>query len=183
MIKIKKEEVKEIFKIIKFNYPNFEIKEGMASMWAEVMSEYSYEDVKKKLEEHLAEDRFQKQPPTAYLLVKGLPKIRDRVDFTKDTIFCRFCNKAFNSEEEHDKHYDRCSSIHYLIRENKKWFNRVIDKKFLWQLSDEEFEERYNKMLKFIMEHTTDERERTRISYIFNPPNEEQAKEFLKGGI
>ena len=174
-----KEQTKQLLKLIKYNYPDFEMKEGMASMWASIMCKYSYEDVKRKLEEHMAEDRFQKQPPTAYLLVKGLPKVKDRIDFTKDTIFCRFCNKAFNDKEEHDKHYDKCSSIEYLIRENKKWFNRIIDRKFLWQLSDEEFEDRYNKMLKYIMEHTNDENERKRISFIFNPPSEQEAREFL----
>lgn len=174
-------ETMQILNLIKFNYPNFEIKEGMPEMWFDVLMEYSFEDVKMKLEEHLSEDRFQKQPPTAYLLVKGLPKIRDRIDFTKDTFYCDICNRPFNNQEELKIHRDKCSSIRYLIKQNKKWFNRNIDKKFLWNLSDEEFDERYNKMLKYIMEHTTDENERTRIGYIFNKPSEEEALKFLKG--
>jgi len=180
---MKKEETKELLKLIKYNYPSFDVKEGMVTMWSQIMSEYSYDDVKHALEVYMADDRFQKQPPTAYLLVKGLPKVRDRIDFTKDTFYCRHCGKAFNDMEEHDKHFDKCSSIQYLIRENKKWFNRIIDRKFLWQLSDEEFEERYNKMLKFIMEHTKDEHERQRIKYYFNKPSEEEAKEFLSKGV
>ena len=176
-----KEETKELIKLIKYNYPSLEVKEGMISMWAQIMSEYEFDDVKHSLEVYMADDRFQKQPPTAYLLVKGLPKIGDRIDFTKDTFYCRHCGKAFNDLDEHDRHFEKCSSIQYLIRENKKWFNRIIDRRSLWQLSDDEFEERYNKMLKYIMEHTTDDREKQRIKYIFNPPSEQEAKEFLAG--
>ena len=176
-----KEQTKDLLKLIKYNYPDFEMKEGMATMWAQVMSEYSYEDVKHALEVYMAEDRFQKQPPTAYLLVKGLPKVKDRIDFTKDTIYCDICRRAFNDRDELDKHFDRCSSTRYVIKQTKKWFNRDIDKGFLWKLSDEEFEERYNKLLRYIMEHTEDEKEKMRIGFIFNPPSEEEASAFLAG--
>ena len=42
-----------------------------------------------------------------------------------------------------------------------------------------DFEEYYNTILKYVMNHTTDASEKTRIGFIFNPPSEEKAKEFL----
>ena len=178
-----KEQVTEIINFISDSYKYFEPTEILIEAWQEELYQYDYEQVKNSLKSYMAEDRFQSQPPTIYMLVKNLPKIYDKIDFTKDTFYCDICNKAYNDLDQLEKHRDKCSSIRYVIKQNKKWFNRTIDKKFLWQLSDEEFEERYNKLLKYIMEHTTDENEKTRIGYIFNPPSAEEAREFLKGGI
>ena len=47
-------------------------------------------------------------------------------------------------------------------------------------MSEEEFNERYNKLLYYIYEHTENESERTRIGFIFNPPSKEKAKDFLE---
>lgn len=169
----------EIIKFISENYKYFEPTDGLIKSWQEELSQYDYEQVKTSLKGYMSEDRFQNQPPTIYMLVKNLPKVKDKIDFTKDTIYCDICRKAFNDRDELNKHFDRCSSTRYVIRQTKKWFNRDIDKKFLWSLNDEEFNERYDKLLRYIMEHTTDENERKRISFIFNPPSEQEAREFL----
>lgn len=177
-----KKEVMDLLDFIHTFYKDFEVNQDIISAWHNIMCEYDFNDVKREVEKFMAEDRYQKQLPTAYMLIKGLPKVKEKVDVQEGVkIYCDICNRPFNNQEELKIHRDKCSSIRYLIKQNKKWFNRNIDKKFLWNLSDEEFDERYNKMLKYIMEHTTDENERTRIGYIFNKPSEEEALKFLKG--
>ena len=47
-------------------------------------------------------------------------------------------------------------------------------------MSDEEFQERYCKLLHWIQNHTQNESEKTRIEFIFNPPKKERAKSFLE---
>ena len=62
-----------------------------------------------------------------------------------------------------------------------KWFNKDVNKKELYELEENEFQKRYDDLLKYIMEHTTDEKEKQRIGFIFNPPTpEEVAKYFSK---
>ena len=177
-----KKETIELLNFIHTFYKDFEIREDIISAWYNIMCEYDFNDVKREVEKFMAEDRYQKQLPTAYMLIKGLPKVKEKVDVQDGVkIYCNICNRPFNSHEELDKHFDRCSSIRYVIKQSKKWFKKDIDKGFLWGLNDEEFEERYNKLLKYIMEHTEDENERKRIGFIFNPPSEQEAREFLKG--
>ena len=70
---------------------------------------------------------------------------------------------------------------------NRKYKNNItdfkdLDKKMLFSMCEEEFRARYNKLLHFIYEHTSNAEEKIRIGYIFNPPNREEAKRFLNSG-
>lgn len=181
---MQKSEVYDLVQIINQNYPTF-IKEGkeedLINVWFKELQQYDYEDVLEALKSYMAQEKYQYQPPTLYLLISGLTKKHEKKDWSKGTFYCSYCKRAFNSEEEQKQHEDRHRSIKYVIRETKKWFKKELTEKFLWTMSEEEFNERYNKLLKYIMEHTTDEAERKRISFIFNPPTKEQALEFLKG--
>ena len=104
----------------------------------------------------------------------------EKIDYKEQNVRCQRCNKIVK-ESEYDAHFDRCSSIDYVIRESKKWFRKELTRKFLWEMSDEEFNERYNKLLHYIYEHTQNESEKTRIGFIFNPPSREKAMSFLGG--
>ena len=181
-----KEEVNELIKLISSNYTNF-VKDGkekdMYKMWFEELQQYDYEDVLEALKSYMAQEKYQYQPPTLYLLISGLTKKHDKKDWSKGTFFCSYCKRTFNNEEEQKHHEDRHRSIKYVIRETKKWFKKELTEKFLWTMSEEEFNERYDKLLKYIMEHTTNETERKIISFIFNPPTKEETGRFLKGEI
>jgi len=177
-----KNEVIELLDFITINYPNFKIDESnfenTVNVWHDELQQYELDDVKKNLKEFMADDYYQKEPPKLSMLVKGLTKKHEKINWSEVETYCPRCHKPL-SQSEYDEHFDRCSSIDYVIRESKKWLRKNLTRRFLWQMSKEEFEERYNKLLKYIMEHTTDERERTRIGFIFNPPSKEKAKQFL----
>lgn len=177
-----KEQVKELLNILNNNYNNFINEnnyESILTTWLNELCQYDYNDVLERTKELLSKSEFQMKQPTLYHIVAPLTKVNDKVDFTKMVFYCPRCKKAFNDEIIMDKHTDRCRSIDYVIRETKKWFNKDITRKELFQMNEKEFEERYDKLLRYIMEHTTNEEEKIRISYIFNPPSQEETKKFL----
>ena len=177
-----KEQVKEILTMLSNNYNNFLDEnnyESILTSWLNELCQYDYDEVLERTKELLSKSEFQMKQPTLYHRIAPLKKKNEQVDFTKMVFYCPRCKKAFNDEKIMDKHTDKCRSVDYVIRETKKWFKKEITRKELFQMDEKEFDERYNKLLKYIMEHTTDENEKTRISYIFNPPTEEEAKKFL----
>lgn len=56
-----REQVKELFKLINFTYPNFEVSSEKLDTWTRLMRHQDYEKVMKKAEKHIVTERF---PPT-----------------------------------------------------------------------------------------------------------------------
>ena len=174
-------EVDKLLNTVDLNYKNYfkgSITE-FSDYWYEYLYQYDFKEVEKKLRECMAMDQFQYQPPTLDYLIKDLVKIQDKVDFNKTLIYCQFCNRIFNSIETLHKHEDRCRSIRYIARQYKKYLKREVNKRELYEMSDEEFDEKYDKLLKFVQERTNDEREKEIISFIFKVPTKEDAKKFI----
>ena len=180
-----KEQVKALLKIISTNYPNF-INENnfkdILSTWATELSQYSYKDVESQLKELLAKSEFQMKPPTLYHITCNLTKTSEKIDYSEMTVFCSNCGRVFNSIEKMMEHKERCNSVEYICNQWKKWYGKELTKadiRTLYEMEETPFRERYNKLLHYIHEHTKDENEKTIISYIFNPPNQETAQKFI----
>lgn len=175
-----REEVLDLFEFLNLNYPTFESSPERINAWLNELQMYDTEDVKKNLKDLMAEDLYSKTPPLLSRIIRGLTPKNEKLNFTEIVYFCQRCHKGFNSKEECDIHFDRCLSIDYVIRESRKWFKKELTRKELFEMSDEEFKKRYNKLLYWLYENTQDESEKTRISFIFNPPTRERAKQFLE---
>lgn len=176
-------EVIALMDIISDNYPNYFQRDklnGTINTWLSELCQYDKDEVMERLKELLADSKFQMKPPTLYHITLGLTPLHERVDFTKGTFYCPRCNRPFNYEPEMKTHWDRCRSVDYIIRETKKWFKKDIKRRQLFDMSDEEFNATYDRLLHYIYEHTTDTSEKTRIGYIFNPPSMEEAQCFLR---
>ena len=174
------EEVSELLDYIQVCYGK-EVKSAQLYAWLDVLQPYDKEEVWASLKEARAEERFQTSCPQVQYIVRNLVKKYDRVDYSKQVIYCPICSKPLN-QPDFEKHFDRCSSVDYVIRNSKKWFNSSPSKKALFEMPDSEFEEKYNQLLKYIYEHTSDSLERETISFIFNSPTDEKAKQFLSKG-
>lgn len=177
-----KSELAELLSTLEMSYPFFEVTEEKEQAWFEILHYFSYEDVKRNLDIAMGEDRFQKDPPQASYLIQGLIPISKKMDFENRVVFCQICKRAINHDEE-KKHLDRCRSIRYITKQYKKYSGKELNKRTLWEMSQEEFDNKYNELLRFNQKHTTDERERMRIEFIFNPPEREVAKRFINNGI
>ena len=175
-----REEVVDLFEFLEINYPSFSYSSKTIDTWLSELQMFDVDDVKRNLKELMAEDLYSKTPPLLSRIIRGLTPKKEKIDFTKTIYFCPRCNKGFNSKEECDDHFDRCSSVDYVIRETRKWFKKELTRKELFAMSNEEFNERYYKLLHWIHDHTQNESEKTRIGFIFNPPVKEKAKQFLE---
>lgn len=174
------EQIKELIKYLKNSYPNYEFKNEMIDYWINELSRYDYEDIKNKLKELMSEERYAYQPPLLEAITKGITKKHNKVDFSQLTYFCRFCRRPFNDKNELDLHEDRCSSIRYIESQYKRFnWGEVKDKAEMYNMSEEEFDTKYKKILRLVQQNTKDEMEKTRIEFIFNPPSQEQARKFL----
>ena len=177
-----KKEVLELISFINKNYHNyFDNKkiDGIVEEWYKDLCQYDFEDVKEQTKELMSKSDFQMKPPTLYHIISRCQKKYEKVDYSRITYFCDNCNKIFKDYDELLEHRTKENSMEYIIRETKKWFNKDLDKDQLFKMEEKEFEERYNKLLHYIYENTTDEEEKTRIGYIFNPPGQEEALAFL----
>lgn len=174
-------EVNDLLEYMSLFY-KIKINDKMINAWLNTLHQYDCEEVKKSLDEAMSEERFQREPPQAQYLVRGLVKKYDKVDYSKQVIYCQICNRPLN-QGDYDRHFDRCSSIEYILNQCKR-FNAPCSysKKELFEMLDESFEEYYKKILRYVQEHTTDKSEKQRIEFIFNPPSEEKAKKFLSKG-
>lgn len=178
-----REEVLDLFEFLNMNYPTFESSPEKINVWLKELQMYDIADVKRNLKELMAEDLYSKTPPLLSRIIRGLTPKGEKLDFNKTVIYCPRCHKGFNSHEEEDEHFSRCSSVDYVIRETRKWFKKELTRKELFDMPDEEFQDRYKKLLWWIHDHTEDERERARIEFIFNPPSREKAKAFIAEGM
>lgn len=175
-----REEVLDLLDTISVSYKNFvQDTDLLLKIWEEVLYQYDGGEVKRKLHEYMALEQFQYQPPTVDYLVSGLTKICDKVDYTKQVVYCHLCKRPFNDIEQLKKHTERCLSVRYIVRQCKKMFNKEVNKRELYEMNQEEFDKRYEDLLKKIQATTTDEREKIRIGFIFNPPQTEVAKNYL----
>lgn len=155
---------------------------SMIYSWLDVLQEYDIEDVKQSLDEAMAEDRFQRTPPQAQYIVRNLVKKYDKVNYKEQVVYCPICRRPLN-QPQYDAHFDRCSSVDYILNQCKRFNTQCrYSKKELYEMTNEDFEEYYVTILKYVMNHTTDISEKTRIGFIFNPPSSEEARKFLSKG-
>lgn len=179
---MKTEQAKEIIKYLKNSYPSYEFKKELIEYWCEEFTQYDYEDINNRLKELMGDERYAYQPPLLEALTKGITKKHNKVDFSQLVYYCLFCKRPFNDKSELDLHEDRCSSIKYIQRQYKRfgWPKLTGTQiKEMYNMSEEEFDEKYKVILRKVQKLTNDENEKRRIEFIFNPPTQEGAKEFL----
>lgn len=182
---MQKEEVYNLVRIVDMSYKGF-IKniEETTESWYKVLKDYRYKDIQDRLDKLMAMEQFQYQPPTLPYLVKEIPSISEENRRNSFYYTCNICTRKFKSKEEYEKHFSRCSSVRYVIKQSKKWFNQDLEKnkRELYLMSEEEFNERYRKLIIHIQQNTKDEVEKKCIEHILNPPSPEIAKKFINRG-
>lgn len=174
-----KKEIKDLFTHLTASYKNYKFDSELTKYWEEQLSQYDYEDINDRLRELMSEDRYAYQPPLLEALTRGLTKKSNKVDLSDYRYPCMFCRRLFDSIDEVHKHEDRCRSIKYLERQCERFNLQTLDKRKFYEMDEDEFEERYNKFLRYFQQQTTNEAEKQIIEYAFNAPNREQANTVL----
>jgi len=177
-----KREIDNIFEHLMNSYgKSFEFNESIYNYWSKELSQYEYLDIMERLKTLMSEERYSMKPPLLEAIIRGISKTSDKVNFNELTYFCQFCHRAFNVYDEMVNHEDRCRSVRYILKQYKRFNLGQIDKKFLYQLPQEEFDIRYKKLLRLVHSRTNNEQEKKIIDNIFNPPSPQEAREFLNG--
>ena len=137
----KLETQKLLNKIITFRQ-SFLIRNNTVKEWLNVLEPYDYEDVDNKLDEYFRDNSGFGQHPDPYCLTKNLTKILDKKDGRNIMIICPLCGEKV-LQRDFDESYGKCSSIDYFCRMAWQYFNKVLNKKELKNMSDEQFEKEY----------------------------------------
>lgn len=146
-------DVKIILNRVKVNYPTF-VNDGYTqSEWYKELKDYSLEDVMQKLEQHFRSEQYGNSIPKVYFLTKYLTKEKEKNIVENLSYKCPFCEK-YIPMEFYEQHYDKCSSIDYLMRASKKYFDKPLNRQKLEDADENTFEKYYwdisNKLLNII---------------------------------
>lgn len=153
------EETKQIVDKIKIYRPNFGgqfDKSGFDKLkleWFRILEPYDYADVNRKLDEYFEDTDNTNKYPDPYYLTRYVTKSEEKKKVGVIYIKCHICNKDIE-RNLFDKHFDRCSSVEYICRNYKKYYNKTIDRDKLWKLSDIEFGEKYWKFCESLLQVT-----------------------------
>jgi len=117
--KMTKEESQKIIKKIKAYYYYFELDKDSTRIWTDKMQPYSFEDVDRKVEEHITgEDR--QNPPRIQDLLRFLLTEEQKAKSKEEYLVnCNLCGRLMPFKE-YETHYDKCLSFEYLIARAKK---------------------------------------------------------------
>lgn len=142
-------DTKEVLRRIKSNYQSFVNDDYVLKEWYKELKNYDLEDVMEKLEQHMRSEEYGSTIPKLYFLTKYLKKTKDKGIIEKFSIQCSICGE-FVSEEQYDKHFERCLDVEYIVKKRKKLFEKDTDKaeiKRYKSLSEDIFD---NKYLEFV---------------------------------
>jgi len=172
------DEVKLLMKRIKSHYSTFVSDDFKFNEWYNELKDFDNNQVNKKLESHLNSVEFSDKEPQLYFLTRYLKPINAKAQDQKYSLTCPLCNTKIDGEE-FDTHFGRCSSVNYIIKQAKKYQDKDLDRDTLMNMQQEEFDEKYDKLLKIIARMTDNEKEEERIGFIFNPPKEIKIEEII----
>lgn len=166
-----REEVKQFMRRIKHHYQEFTVDEFRINEWNKALAKYDFDDVNNKLDEHLTNEEYGNQIPKVYFLTKFLRTIeqKEKAKSMVSSTRCFLCGEEMMTDK-FDKHYERCSSVNYFIKKYKEIYDKVLERDKLMSMSDEAFNNNYEKLLKVILRTSDDENEIMRINFVFEPP-------------
>lgn len=176
---MEKKKVLDILEFLSVNYTTFGDPNTKYETWNSVLKDYVYDEVIDRINELMTRKEFLTTCPTITAIVSPLTKIKDKVSFEGAMFSCQFCGRIFDTKEEMETHEDRCRSIRYIEKQYKRFGKGPIDKRILFDMQEDEFQEKYKILLKFVYEHTNNDFEKQIIENIFNPPTPEKAREVL----
>lgn len=159
-------DVKTILKRVEINYPKFVNDSYTQSEWYRELKDYDLDDVMGKLENHFRSEQYGNQPPKVYFLTKYLTKTKDKNEDEDYDTFCVVCGKRMN-HKLFDEHFDRCSSVHYVLRQYDRFKipNKPKEEE-LFKMEQREFDIRYNRLLQYVYKFSSNESEKEIIKKI-----------------
>lgn len=139
-----REQVTNLCDRIKTHYRSFDSYDDIWDEWFRYLEIYDSKEVNDQLDKYLFQnsEMLEKKAPSVFDLFKNLTPLEQYVTRYIYKTNCKICGRILKNTEL-DKHFDRCSSIDYIYRNARNYFNQQVSKSDFWKLSDEQFEKGY----------------------------------------
>ena len=140
-----REESKSLVDKIQVYRQSFLITKIVYEEWFRVLEPYDYEDVNNKLDDYFRDSDNFGRYPDVYYLTRFLKTIEEKKILSIPHALCQICGKSVEYEK-YNKHYERCSSIDYIVEMSKRYLGKELKKSELFELNDFKFDELYYKI-------------------------------------
>lgn len=142
---MEREQSKKIIDKIKVFRQSFLATPEIYSGWYEILKDYRYEDVDKKLDEYFKDATNFGQYPDAYYLTKYLKTEEELSKTANIQARCPICGELMDYNDL-GTHYYRCSSIDYVYTQGRKYLHKTFDKQKMWDMDKSTFDKFYIKV-------------------------------------
>lgn len=138
------EDVYRLLERVRTYYQHLSRSDKLCDEWFRILKHYKVSEVNENLDKYLSIERNRNRIPMPQDLIQDLWTIEEYQQSQKSYIVnCNLCKRPMTLEN-YNKHYDRCSSIHYLLQIMKSQGIKV-EYKDLASLSDNKFNTVYEK--------------------------------------
>lgn len=158
-------ETTKIMERIKQHYQDFIIDDYKIEEWHNELSKYDFKEVNDKLDQHMRSEQYGQYIPKLFFLTRNLKTLQQKSEKKEYIVICPFC-KTYVNFDRFDSHRERCSSVDFIQEQCERFNLKSIDKNYYRKMPQEQFEEFYNKLLKFIESKTDDTKELNRLMAI-----------------
>lgn len=151
---MKQNDIITLFERIKSHYNVFVYNDEKVKEWHRFLKDFNNSEVLDNLDKFILE--YHDRPPLIYELTRGLEKIEKEPE-KYVYIQCEYCKERIlvgDDDTPFEKHHRRCSKIDFMDRQSKEIRGYGVDKAHLRELSDEELDTKYNKIMNnWVEEH------------------------------
>lgn len=159
-------DVKLILRRIQSYYPNFMIDDFKTKEWYNELKKFDFDDVNRKLEEHMRSADYGAYEPKLFYLTKYLKTKEEKEAKINYNVNCQICGKLVKLSD-YDSHFDRCSSVEFINKQCMDMKDTEIDKEKYFNMGDEEFNAFYDKLLRIVYNNSNDEMQKNAIKKYF----------------
>ena len=165
---MKKRDTEIILQRIKTFYPKFFFTSQTVENWYMEIKEY---DSPHLFIEALRDYANQNAEPPSVINLKTIVDRYNNQEISSYKTTCKFCGRILDNDKL-EIHEDRCRSIKYMCSKYQEIYNKVLDKRILWELELDEFNKRYDELLKVVLSRVTNPDEKFALEMYFKTMEE-----------
>lgn len=166
MRNITRNDVNELLEMIYGEFYEQDLRED----WYETLKNYNKEQIFNKAKELLDKGIT----PKINGLIADFKELPKTIDMKEKKLGCQCCGRIIEADK-FQLHYERCSSIRYISKRYKQYFNKDLNKRELWEISKAEFDKRYDKLLETIYKVSKNANEKRNIAKILDLDTQEDS--------
>lgn len=148
---MKTKDIVTLFERIKKHYNNFGYDDAKVAEWYRFLKDYTPESILDSFDKYLQQEYD--QPPLITTLIRNATKTTEPPRDPK-YIQCELCGEAIlvgDDWEVFEKHHRKCQKIDFIDLMSMRYKQEHIEKVIYYEMSDEELEKRYRKVMDYYL--------------------------------